>query len=267
MSGMVVIPYLATSRKRNGVVTMSREAVVINYASRSYVWKHPYRFEKYLEHHPFSITEICPENEELITATAGLLDEAFSTSHCPRFTPINLARMVSDRKRTNCATIALIVNGTVASTVAWEFREYKLAGQPTSVPSLSDGSTARLFRRAGFATLLNVVAFSRAIEDGLCPVRDGQFLFAVTPSSADTESRLLHSQLPWEERLQGIPGAATIMTMQEIEGISHIELGPLFPSMHRPGHICILMFVFLDPEVIPRGASKSEHCFSKGMMQ
>lgn len=204
-------------------------------------------FEKCLEHYPFSIVEISPQDDDLITATACLLDETFSTSHHPKFTPPNLTRMVIDRSSTNCATIALIINSTVVSTVGWELRDYNLARQPSKLPTLSDGATAVPYRRIGFATLLNIVAFSRAIENNLCPVDGGQYLFAVTPSSPETLPRLLKAEIPLEEQLRRVAGAATIMALRRIKGVSDIELGPLFLSTHQPGHTYILMILHLVP--------------------
>jgi len=248
-----MISYIGTNRKRDGVVTILGEVVIVAFTAHSYVWKHPYRFKKCLKYYPFSIVEIDPQDEKLISATASLLDQAFGTTHYPRFTSASLAKIVSDRKHTNCATVALVINDIVASTVGWEFRDYDLDGRLIRLPTLSDGATASQYARAGFATLLNVVAFSRAIEDGLCPVRNGRFLFAITPSFAVTDEFLSDTHLSWEDHLQEVPGALTIMAMREIQGISSIEYGPLFPSTHRPGHMCILMLIYLNPEIIFRG--------------
>ena len=121
-------------------------------------------------------------------------------------------------------------------------------GKTLKLPCLSDGATELKYRKSGFATLLNLVAFSRAIEDKVCTVTKGEHVFYVTPSFKLPRRRI--SFEPDEIIFSKLSlGFKTIISLQNIKGIDKISLGHLKESNHLPGYMTIPMILYLNPKI------------------
>ncbi|MHA1757090.1 MAG: hypothetical protein ACTSVV_09990 [Promethearchaeota archaeon] len=243
-----MIRYYGVNEARNGSIIVNKNNVIIKFKNREYIWSN-FQTQKIssilFNNNNCAVYELNLENLSNIKLTRKLLDETFRSIHSPSFTLDYLIELVKRRINQNCQTLALIKENAAISTVGYEFRNNDR--KYIKSPFLSDGATKFEYRKFGLATLLNLIAFSRGIEDNICFFLNNSYLFYVAPSFKPERRNFL---LVYDEsKLSELsPGFKTIISMNKIKGIKEIRFESFINSNHLPGHISIILSIYLRPK-------------------
>lgn len=248
---MNFLQFVGLNSNRNGIVVLNQERLVIEFAKRKYVWESVNLQKLISVIDGCSIYEISINNMYYVDITRKLLYETFKNSHKPPFNHNFFIDLIKSRIDNKCQTLSIIKNNQALSTVGYEIREFNLNYcKKTKFPFLSDGATDLKYRKKGLITLLNLVVFTRAIEDNVCPIIKNRYIFCVKPTFKLQGRKNNNNNNLNELNLPNLsPSFKTILSIQNIKGIEKICFGNLEESKHMPKYLTITLILYLNPKI------------------
>ena len=97
--------------------------------------------------------------------------------------------------------------------------------------------------------LLCLVAFSRALEDRICPLIEGKYRFCITPSAVFNLRESSRQMLKQTHIIKSVPVVRAVFGLKSVREIFNLEIGPIFASTHLLNHFSVFIDILIKPNI------------------